>query len=62
MLSNWSLKLKNKYYYIRASSGQVKNQSMVVQFTTPGKLLIVFLKLFPIGLIQMIRCKFSLHF
>jgi len=46
---------------LRASSGHGKNQSIVVQLTNPGKVLILRLKLSPTGLIQRTKCKFSLH-
>jgi len=46
---------------LNASSGQGKNQSIVVQFTKPGNVLIRLLKLSPTGEKHKTRCKFSLH-
>ncbi len=45
----------------KASAGQGRNQSMVVQFTSPGKVLILFLKVSPTGEKQSTICRFSLQ-
>jgi len=46
---------------LKASSGQGKNQSIVVQFTNPGKVLILFLKDSPTGEKHKTMCKFYLQ-
>jgi len=46
---------------IKASSGQGKNQSIVVQLTSVGKVLSLLLKSYPTGDIQMTIWRFALH-
>ena len=62
-LAPWILQLSIALYAVdlRASSGHGKNQSIVVQFTRPGKVLMRLLKLSPTGEKQRARWRFSLH-
>lgn len=46
---------------MRASSGQGKNQSIVVQLTSVGNVLNLLLKSYPTGDIQITICRFFLH-
>lgn len=46
---------------IKASSGQGKNQSIVVQLTRVGKVLNLLLKSYPTGDIQMTMCRLALQ-
>ena len=45
-----------------ASSGQGRNQSIVVQLTSAGNVRNLRLKASPTGLILMTKCKFFLHY
>ena len=48
--------------FYKASLGQGKNQSIVVQFTNPGKVLSLLLKSSPTGENARRRCRFFLHY